>query len=300
MGDYYEILGISKDAAESDIKKAYRKLALKWHPDKNPDNKEEAEAKFKSIAEAYEVLSDKEKRDVYDRFGKDGLTGRGGGSGGASSFSFRFHDPNEIFKEFFGGRDPFAEMFRSFGGQDFHSNDESGFMRAGFGFPMSGGSFTSFSSGFGDFADFGGGSSSFSFSSSAGGPAMKKSVTKTVKHVNGQKVETKKVHENGKERVEVRKNGKIVSVQINGKDDDELLSIERSKEELDRGNNTINSMPSYNSSSNYKNGYEDEDYNNYDVQRAVEASIYDQHLKNQKDKHKSSSSKSKKFPRSYF
>lgn len=66
--DYYEILDIAKDASHGEVKKAYRKLALKWHPDKNPDQKEEAEKKFKEISEAYEVLSDKEKREIYDRY----------------------------------------------------------------------------------------------------------------------------------------------------------------------------------------------------------------------------------------
>lgn len=71
--DYYETLGLSRAANETDIKKAYRKLALKWHPDKNPDKKEEAEAKFKLIGEAYIVLSDGKKRSIYDRYGKDGV-----------------------------------------------------------------------------------------------------------------------------------------------------------------------------------------------------------------------------------
>jgi len=298
MVDYYEILGISRDATEADIKKAYRKLALKWHPDKNPDNKEEAEEKFKSIAEAYEVLSDKNKRDIYDRHGKEGLT-NGGGSGGVPNFNFHFHDPNEIFKEFFGGRDPFADMFGSF-----RSNGHGDFMGSAFGgFPTMGAvNFSSFGGGFNDFADFGGGTSSFSFSSSSGGPSTKKSVTKTVKTVNGKKVETKKVVENGKERIEIRENGKIKSVKINGKEDNDQLAIEKSKEKLDRGNNTIDSVPSYTSSysSNSKNTYDDDGYNNYDVQRAMEASIYDQHKKTQNLDHRSSakkdhSSKSSKF-----
>lgn len=71
--DYYETLGLSKSANELDIKKAYRQLALKWHPDKNPDKKDEAEAKFKQIGEAYFVLSDSKKRQIYDRYGKDGV-----------------------------------------------------------------------------------------------------------------------------------------------------------------------------------------------------------------------------------
>ena len=81
--DYYKILGIAKNASEDDIKKAYRKLALKYHPDKNKSSG--AEEKFKEIAEAYEVLSDKKKRDIYDQVGEEGLKGGvpGGGSGGS-------------------------------------------------------------------------------------------------------------------------------------------------------------------------------------------------------------------------
>ncbi|CAE8709507.1 unnamed protein product, partial [Polarella glacialis] len=69
--DYYGVLGIPRDATEADVKKAYRKEALKWHPDKNPDNKENAEQVFKAVAEAYETLSSPEKRQLYDRFGKE-------------------------------------------------------------------------------------------------------------------------------------------------------------------------------------------------------------------------------------
>lgn len=116
MGDYYEILGITRQANEVDIKKAYRKMALKWHPDKNPEKKEEAEKRFKEVSEAYEVLSDKQKREVYDRYGKEGLTGHHGNGFdddhyGYDGFSFHFRDPEEVFREFFGGRDPFAEFF---------------------------------------------------------------------------------------------------------------------------------------------------------------------------------------------
>ncbi|KFW70080.1 DnaJ subfamily B member 2, partial [Pygoscelis adeliae] len=94
----------------------YRKAALKWHPDKNPDNKEYAEQRFKEIAEAYEVLSDKQKRDVYDRYGKDGLMGAAGPGGsradaGAPEFTFTFRSAHDVFREFFGGRDPFADFF---------------------------------------------------------------------------------------------------------------------------------------------------------------------------------------------
>jgi DnaJ family protein B protein 4 len=68
--DYYSILGVNKSADEDQIKKAYRKMAVKWHPDKNPDNKKQAEERFKEVAEAYEVLSDKQKRTIYDQVGE--------------------------------------------------------------------------------------------------------------------------------------------------------------------------------------------------------------------------------------
>jgi len=92
--EYYEILQVSKTATKAEIKKAYRKLAMKYHPDRNPDDKE-AEEMFKKINEAYEVLSDDEKRAIYDRYGKAGLEGHMGSSGGFSGFE-------DIFEEFFG------------------------------------------------------------------------------------------------------------------------------------------------------------------------------------------------------
>ena len=79
--DYYEVLGIEKGADKDAIKKAYRKLAVKYHPDRNPGDKE-AEARFKEATEAYEVLSDDEKRPIYDQYGHAGLEGMGGGAGG--------------------------------------------------------------------------------------------------------------------------------------------------------------------------------------------------------------------------
>ena len=84
--DYYEILGVNKDATDEELKKAYRKLAKKYHPDANPDNKAEAEAKFKEVNEAYENLSDPQKRKMYDTFGHDGPQG---GFGGGAGRTFR-------------------------------------------------------------------------------------------------------------------------------------------------------------------------------------------------------------------
>jgi molecular chaperone DnaJ len=111
--DYYEVLGVSKESTQDDIKKAYRKLIKKWHPDLHKDNKKEAEVKFKEISEAYEVLSDTEKRTMYDRYGFVGdqmppnyRTGNTGGSpfddffGGSSGGFGGFED---IFDSFFGG-----------------------------------------------------------------------------------------------------------------------------------------------------------------------------------------------------
>ncbi|XP_077011616.1 dnaJ homolog subfamily B member 3-like isoform X2 [Tamandua tetradactyla] len=113
MVDYYEVLAVPRQASALAIKKAYRKLALKWHPDKNPENKEEAEKTVKQVAEAYEVLSDSKKRGVYDRYGEAGANG-GGCSGPFEDpfeYVFAFRDPADVFREFFGGRDPFSFDF---------------------------------------------------------------------------------------------------------------------------------------------------------------------------------------------
>jgi molecular chaperone DnaJ len=99
--DYYEVLGVPKGATPEDLKKAYRKLAVQYHPDKNPGDKA-AEEKFKEVGEAYDVLNDAEKRAAYDRYGHAAFQGGmpGGGGGGAGG---GFHDPFDIFREVFGG-----------------------------------------------------------------------------------------------------------------------------------------------------------------------------------------------------
>lgn len=109
--DYYEVLGVDKNATDEELKKAYRRLAKKYHPDANPDNKEEAEKKFKEVNEAYEVLSDAQKRRMYDQFGHEGPAGFGGGNPGGGYYSystsgfngFDDFDLGDIFSSIFGG-----------------------------------------------------------------------------------------------------------------------------------------------------------------------------------------------------
>lgn len=96
--DYYEVLGVSKSASADEIKKAYRKLAMQWHPDKNQGDKA-AEEKFKELGEAYDILSNPDKRAAYDRYGHQAFSGPGGGGGGGGGF----HDPMDLFREVFGG-----------------------------------------------------------------------------------------------------------------------------------------------------------------------------------------------------
>lgn len=117
--DYYETLGVSRDASADEMKKAYRKLAVKYHPDKNPGD-QAAEAKFKEISEAYDVLKDDEKRAAYDRFGhaafQGGGMGRAGGAGGG------FHDPFDMFREAFGGGGGIFDEFFGGGGRGSRSS----------------------------------------------------------------------------------------------------------------------------------------------------------------------------------
>jgi DnaJ-class molecular chaperone len=110
--DYYKILGVDEKASAADIKKAYKKLALKWHPDKNPDNRQQAENKFKKISEAYYVLGDEKKRQEYDTMRKFG-GGAGVGSGGqGSSFGFNYNDFKSQFRQ---GQSGFSSGYSMFG-----------------------------------------------------------------------------------------------------------------------------------------------------------------------------------------
>lgn len=153
--DYYQILGISRNASDDEIKKAYRKLALKYHPDKN--KAASAEERFKEVAEAYEVLSDKKKKDIYDKYGEEGLKGNVGGAGGGGgaggqpgqggTYTYSFHgDPRATFAQFFGTSSPFQAFFdmrgnggpRAFGFDDDMDVDD-GFSNSGGGFRIPGG-----------------------------------------------------------------------------------------------------------------------------------------------------------------
>ena len=117
--NYYEVLGVKENATSEEIRKAYKKLAIKWHPDKNPDNKEFAEEKFKSISEAYNVLSDPKKREEWENYRNGGFNG---------DFNMNdFDDPFEMFNSFF-GKNPFEDFFNdnndfNFGFGEFNNGD---------------------------------------------------------------------------------------------------------------------------------------------------------------------------------
>uniref|UniRef100_A0A3Q2D474 DnaJ heat shock protein family (Hsp40) member B2 n=1 Tax=Cyprinodon variegatus TaxID=28743 RepID=A0A3Q2D474_CYPVA len=222
MVDYYSVLGVPRNASQDEIKKAYRKLALKWHPDKNPDNKEEAEKKFKELAEAYEVLSDS-KRDAYDRYGNDKMPHSGSSTADfsdLSGFTFTFRSPDEVFREFFGGQDPFASLFDDFAsfGVPQSRLGPSRF----FSFPSAGVGFSSFSTSFGGLD---------AMESMGGGMGNFKSVSTSTRIVNGKRTTTKKIKENGQERVEIEEDGVLKQVLINGVEDEMALALELSRRE---------------------------------------------------------------------
>ena len=175
--DYYQILNVKPEATQDEIRKSYKKLAIKWHPDKNPDNKEEAEKKFKEISAAYAVLGDKEKRREYDAY-KNGIN---------MDFNFDFgsgFDPFDMFKDFFKDNDPFERMKKGFGNRFKFDDDDDGF----FGFQ-----------GFDDFKGF----SNFDIGSDFGGHGT--SIKTSTMSVNGKTITKteKTTYENGKKKVEV-------------------------------------------------------------------------------------------------
>jgi len=218
---YYKLLGLAPESADAAaIKKAYRKLALKWHPDKNPDNKEEAERMFKDISIAYDVLSDPEKKQAYDSYGKEGLDGGASGSSrsggpGFSHRNFQFHDANDIFASFFGTSNIF-DLFNDdafFGGHgQVHGRRSSSSRQARDPF----GDMFSMHTAMGG-NPFGGSSMSFSTNMSGfGGGGSFTSTSTTSRIVNGKRIEETTRNENGVETVEVRENGVLTSKTVNG------------------------------------------------------------------------------------
>ncbi|XP_054007237.1 dnaJ homolog subfamily B member 6 isoform X1 [Hylaeus anthracinus] len=263
MVDYYKILEVQRTASSGDIKKAYRKLALRWHPDKNPENLDESNKKFKEISEAYEVLIDdakrriydqrlyqkassrpgrgftsrnyfdsafqrffEKKRRVYDQYGKEGLQMPGNKRRHDDDFdprfanTFVFRDPAEVFREFFGGS-AFADLYKMTDDLNvgFHrrshpsSNSISTPFFNPFGIHFSpftnifeggGNTFTSFNS----FASFDG-------TSGGGGGAVRRTNTST-RFINGKKITTKKIYENGKETIMSFENDVLKSKTVNG------------------------------------------------------------------------------------
>lgn len=200
--DYYTVLGIPKAASESEIKKAYRKMALRWHPDKNiGNNQAEAERKFKEISEAYEVLSDPDKKAYYDRYGKEKSGAGGAGNFNADRTSFSYRDPFDVFRDFFGGRDPFKDFFdKDFGA--FHVQNNFG---------SSPGLFGNFGAHSGNgFGAFESGSNSFPGHSNA------RSISTSTIIRNGNRIVTKTVVENGVTTVTVEENGVLISKIVNG------------------------------------------------------------------------------------
>ncbi|XP_048196500.1 dnaJ homolog subfamily B member 6 isoform X3 [Perognathus longimembris pacificus] len=182
------------------------------------------------------------KRDIYDKYGKEGLNGGGGGGSHFDSpfeFGFTFRNPDDVFREFFGGRDPFSFDFFEDPFDDFFGNRRGprgsrnrgagSFFSAFSGFPSFGGGFPSFDAGFTSFGSLGHGGLTSSFSSTSfGGSGMGnfKSISTSTKIVNGRKITTKRIVENGQERVEVEEDGQLKSLTINGVADAEALAEE--------------------------------------------------------------------------
>ncbi|KAJ8352775.1 hypothetical protein SKAU_G00242510 [Synaphobranchus kaupii] len=215
MVDYYHILGVSRNASSEDIKKAYRKLALKWHPDKNPDKVDEAERKFKEISEAYEVLSDGTRRDDYDHGSRRGMHSTGFGSF-SSQRDFRgapFRSPEEVFREFFGDDFPFGGSMNN-RTYECSRDSQAGTSSSFFSYPgvsflqSMGGRTKTF---FGGLITFSANSSSSSISTST---------------VNGKRITTKTVKVNGQERTTIEEDGVLKTVLINGVEDQAALDTE--------------------------------------------------------------------------
>ncbi|KAL3225273.1 hypothetical protein MRX96_025956 [Rhipicephalus microplus] len=225
MSDYYNLLEVPRNASPEDIRRAYRRLALRWHPDKNPDNKAEAEARFKEISEAYEVLSDESRRRQYDIYGHGGHdadrhadygSSRGGNAyHSTGAFAFTFRDPEELFREFFGSSDPFRDLFRGF-----HGGQRGATVFTG-GFPFYQQNFGSlFRSGFIiDLDDllFGQRMPTAGMGGvSAGFGTMPTQELTSVRYVNGKRIETRTIIQDGVKTVLCFEDGQLISRTVEG------------------------------------------------------------------------------------
>ncbi|NXN79588.1 DNJB8 protein, partial [Bombycilla garrulus] len=207
MVDYYNVLGVQKNASQEDIKKSYHKLALKWHPDKNPRNLQEAEKKFKEIVEAYEILSDPQKRSLYDKSVEESRIRRERAAADYNNFFCCHHGfpPEEVFE----GMYPFTYIFLD--PFDIRINGEDWYSTSGVG----GGSRDSYEQW-----------NSFSpnehptsfFTENTAGPYGVRTVITTTEVIDGKTITTRKIIEDGQETKEVEEDGQLKSVIINGRD----------------------------------------------------------------------------------
>lgn len=203
MVDFYEVLGVSPNASEKEIKKAYRKLALIWHPDKNPNNQDEASVKFRQISEAYDVLSKPSSRLMFDRYGSEPESSRlrreeermsSREAAQYPSTMFTFREPFDVFEEFFGTQIP--EMMH----------------------PVFRDQQRSTTSNFNDFfhTEFLSNSADFSSSNRSNGPSQNFQSSTVTTINNGKKIETKKQKLNGQEVFEIFENDVLKSRTVNG------------------------------------------------------------------------------------
>nr|CAI5868542.1 unnamed protein product [Callosobruchus analis] len=220
MGDYYKILSIPRNATKDQIKKAYKQLALKWHPDKNPDKPEEASKRFREISQAYEVLSDPKKKKSYDLYGKDGFSSRPDRDddgycdyGGFGLFSFR--DPEDIFREFFGGS--ISEIFglTSPSRRNSHRRGSNQSNRSNSLFTPN--DMDSFFGGGSPFASFTAVESSYIRGPHGNQNTYTRQISTDTQIINGKKTTTKRIVENGKEIIEKYENDVLTFKSINGK-----------------------------------------------------------------------------------
>ncbi|XP_012859470.1 dnaJ homolog subfamily B member 7 [Echinops telfairi] len=237
MVDYYEVLGVQKYASPEDIKKAYHKVALKWHPDKNPENKEEAERRFKEVAEAYEVLSNDEKRDTYDKYGKEGLNDDGGSRFDEPCESdFRIRKPDDVYNHFFGQRDPFSFEFFEDSLEDLlkspkqsqksRSRGAGSFSSTFSEYPAFGSKFSSYDVGYVSYSSLGhGGLTSFS-SMAFDDRGMDNYLyfTRSDQTADGRNINIKRIIENEQEREVVEEDDELRSFLINGMAEEEGFS----------------------------------------------------------------------------